>query len=266
MAKTLIAITTYNQSKYTKIFYESFLKLDTNLYDLIVIDDASTDDTVSWCKENSIEIITKPEGKGLTDSWNRAYKYFKNNSIYDQFVIANNDILIPIGALDEMVSTLKRWPGNLVVPLSTAEGCGHNKIQAIGVHYGGDRSEYSECQNYQSIQNTLLEYKKKLATDEGNNNLYQLDPVRMKMFNGFFFMMGRGICQYEREDGNLFRPEYINTKNEDIFNWDNLLNNDDNAILCKTSFVFHFKGVSTFKIIEDYKKKSNDKNWIDNRI
>ena len=45
MGKTLIAITTYNQSKYTKLFYESFLKLDSDLYDLIIVDDASTDDT-----------------------------------------------------------------------------------------------------------------------------------------------------------------------------------------------------------------------------
>jgi hypothetical protein len=69
--------------------------------------------------------------------------------------------------------------------------------------------------------------------------------------------MGRGICQYEREDGNLFRPEYINTKNEDIFNWDNLLNNDDNAFLCKTAFIFHWKGVSFYKAGIKY---SNDLN------
>ena len=100
---------------------------------------------------------------------------------------------------------------------------------------------------YQQIQDSILNLKKKLASNEGSNSLYRLDPIRMKLFNGFFFMMSKKICQYEREDKNLFRPEYINIKNEDMFNWDNLLSNDDNVFLCMTSFIFHFKGVSFTK-------------------
>ena len=44
-------------------------------------------------------------------------------------------------------------------------------------------------------------------------------------------------------DGHINQGGY-NYNPSVIFNWDNLLNNDDNAILCKTSFVFHFKGIS----------------------
>jgi len=35
------------------------------------------------------------------------------------------------------------------------------------------------------------------------------------------------------------------TKNEDEFNWSNLIPNDDFPAVCKTSFVFHYKGVTT---------------------
>jgi len=88
----------------------------------------------------------------------------------------------------------------------------------------------------------------------------------MKHFNGFFFMMSKDICQYEREDGNLFDPAFLNTKNEDEFNWCNLIPNDDYPFLCKTAFIFHWKGVSTFKIIKDYGRKSNNTNWLKDRI
>ena len=77
------------------------------------------------------------------------------------------------------------------------------------------------------------------------NNLYVCDPIRMKMFNGFFFMMNRNIINYQYSDKELFDPKYVMTKNEDEFNWSNLIPNHDFPALCKTSFVFHYKGVTT---------------------
>jgi hypothetical protein len=65
-------------------------------------------------------------------------------------------------------------------------------------------------------------------------------------------MMSKKICQYEREDGHLFDPEYINIKNEDMFNWANLIPNNDYAMLCKTAFIFHYKGVSFTKAGIEY--------------
>ena len=78
-------------------------------------------------------------------------------------------------------------------------------------------------------------------------------------------MMNKKICEYEREDGNLFNPEFLMTKNEDEFNWANLIPNNDFSILCKTAFIYHFKGVSTYDVVEDYMAKSNNKDWIKNR-
>ena len=37
------------------------------------------------------------------------------------------------------------------------------------------------------------------------------------------------------------------TKNEDEFNWQVLLPNNDNAWLCRTSFIYHYKRVSTYE-------------------
>ena len=67
MSKILLVITTYNQSHYTKLCFESLKKLDDNI-DVLVVDDYSTDDTVDICKEYGHRVITKDEPKGLTDS------------------------------------------------------------------------------------------------------------------------------------------------------------------------------------------------------
>ena len=263
MSKTLLVITTYNQSKYTKLCFDSLKNLEDDI-DVLVIDDCSTDDTVKICKEYGYEVITKEEGLGLTDSWNRGYYEFKsrwfNNESgfddnYDYFILANNDILIPKGAITELKNTFAKWPFSLVVPTSTTNGVGHNTEQSIENHYQGMSPSCDDPNYYQEIQDKIFDVKTQI---EQSNNLYQLDPKRMKMFNGFFFMMNRNIINYEHSDKELFEPKFIMTKNEDEFNWSNLIPNNDFAGLCKTSFVFHYKGVSTFKIFDNYGEMSND--------
>ena len=88
----------------------------------------------------------------------------------------------------------------------------------------------------------------------------------MKMFNGFFFMMNRNIINYQNSDKELFEPKYLMTKNEDEFNWSKLIPNNDFAAICKTSFIFHYKGVSTFEVFENYGEISNDADkWREER-
>lgn len=252
---TLFAVTTYNSLKYTQLFYESFQKVENEIpIKLVVFDDASTDGTVSWCKKNNITVVEKETGKGLTDSWNEAYKMFKS-PLYTYLIISNNDVLIPEGSLNELV-TLFEWPFSVVVPLSNPHGAGHNKMfQSVTSYYSQLlESEAEDPKKYQIIQNGIL-LNKKVMTEQ--NNVFALDPIRMKMFNGFFFMMNRNIIKYERPDGLLFDPKFIIDKAEDEFNWSTLIPNDDYAAVCKTSFVYHFKGKSVSQV-KDYSKINND--------
>ena len=248
MKKILFIITTYNQSNITRACLDSINKIsECYPVDVLVVDDKSTDDTIKLCKEYNVKYITKNIGKGLTDSWNKGYHYFKDNKEYNYIIIANNDILVPKGALSEMVEVLDKWPGSLVVPMSTKIGAGHNQMQMVNNWYG--ENNYDNPNNYQLIQNHLIELKNK---ETKSNNLYKFDPIRMKHFNGFFFMMSRNICKYERNDKNLFDPKFINIKNEDEFNWANLIPNNDYPFLCKTAFIFHWKGISFTKAGIEY--------------
>ena len=120
MKKILFAITTYNQLDYTKICIDSILNIDKKNFDLdiLVIDDFSDDGTVKWCKENKINVYEKDNPKGLTHSWNKSVEIFQKNN-YDYLVIANNDLIIPNGSLDELISVLDKYPCSTVVPMST---------------------------------------------------------------------------------------------------------------------------------------------------
>jgi GT2 family glycosyltransferase len=120
-------------------------------------------------------------------------------------------------------------------------GVGHNPHQFIGNYFNGLDTKSQDPNNTQDIQDHLLTAREQLKKGK---DLYIVDPIRMKHFNGFFFMMSRDICQYEREDGNLFDPDYLMTKNEDTFNWRVLLPADDHPGLCKSAYIFHFKGVA----------------------
>ena len=211
MSRTLLVITTYNQSKYTKLCFDSIRNIENDV-DVLVIDDCSTDDTIELCKEYNHEVIVKETGLGLTDSWNKGYVEFKDRK-YDYFILANNDILIPNGAITELKNTFEKWPFSMVVPTSTTLGVGHNREQSIENYY----DIAPDCNNpnyYQEIQDRILEGKKQISKA---NNLFQLDPLRMKMFNGFFFMMNRNIINYQYSDKELFEPKYIMTKNEDEY-------------------------------------------------
>mgnify|MGYP003140723222 FL=1 len=192
LSKTLLVITTYNQSEYTKLCFESLKKIDDDI-DVLVIDDCSTDDTVDLCNTYGYEVITKDEGKGLTHSWNLGYDRFKKDN-YEYFIIANNDILIPNGAISELEDTFEKWPFSLIVPTSTTLGVGHNaQFQSIELFFNGLAPTCNNPDNYQDTQDKILDIKSNIID---NNNLYQLDPLRMKMFNGFFFMMNRNIIKY----------------------------------------------------------------------
>ena len=143
MSKTLLVITTYNQSEYTKLCFDSIKNIEDDV-DVLVIDDCSTDDTIELCKEYNHEVIVKETGLGVTDSWNRGYYEFKQRWIYDEsgqddnydyLILANNDILIPRGAVTELKKTFYKWPFSMVVPTSTTLGVGHNREQSIENYY-----------------------------------------------------------------------------------------------------------------------------------
>jgi len=264
MDKLLLAITTYNQSEYTQKLFNSLSLINDDIsIDILVIDDCSTDDTLNFLKEmknlnKNFDYIEKEYPMGLSHSWNKAYHRFRDFD-YKYVIIANNDILIPNGSISELVEVTKKWNFSVICPLSTKYGAGHNsKFQGVDVYYPQHLNLCILPENYQYIQDSIIENKTTLIN---TNSLYLADPRRMKMYNGFFFMMTRKVIDYELENGNLFDEKKILYKGEDDFNWRALIPNNDFPAVCLTSFIFHFKGMSIKKFKGEHHNEYDNFMW-----
>ena len=211
--KVLLCFTTYNQLDMTRKCLEYAMDLG---FDILVIDDCSTDGTQQYLSDIRVESILKSERKGLTDSWNRAYKYFKASD-YCHMVLSNNDVLIPKGAVEGMLS---EYP--LVVPMCNESGAGYAcKEQSFG--------EYSESY-VQNLQDMAVK-----------------DFAKAKCWTGFCMCMSRDIIYWEFVDGNLFDPRNINVGNDDDLA--KRVNAYASTYIALGAFVYHFKGASFGKQI-----------------
>lgn len=219
--KTLIAFTTYNQIEYTKKLVNCLKEITIPNLDIIFIDDVSKDGTQKFIKELSFNIIERNQPKGLTWSWNIAYRKFKNEG-YDCLILSNNDVLFTKESLLNLINATKKH--SLVCPLSTQKGAGHNwKNQAISLHYS-------------NLSNLAEAPKNLIKVQSGLKNI----TVKMNKFNGFMFAMSRKIIQSEFNKDNLFNPANTNIHQEGDLQG----RLKEAPALCLGSFVYHFKGVS----------------------
>ena len=222
--KTLLAITTYNQLKYTKLLIESLRSINLTGIDIIFIDDVSTDGTVKYLKESKYLFNSREIPKGLTESWNIAYRMFKNKN-YDNLIIANNDILLSQGSLNEMISLLKT--NSFVVPLSTKKGAGHNwKEQGIDKYYPNLINAAADHKKFKLVQKQIEKSKK--------------SSIKISNFNGFIFGLNKKVTASEFNSNHLFNPKLTNVGQET----DLQQRLKEPPTLALKSFVFHFKGVS----------------------
>jgi len=219
--KILLAITTYNQLNYTKKLVNTLKTLSIPGLDIVFIDDVSKDGTQDFIKNSGYTLIERNQPKGLTWSWNIAYRKFKNEG-YDFLIIANNDILLCKESILNLINSTKNT--QLCCPLSTKNGAGHNwQEQSVEKHYPNLGINANDANNY-------IEVQKRLTNKE----------IKITRFNGFLFSVSRKIIQSEFNNDNLINPVLINVGQETDL--ENRLK--EKPTLCLGSFVYHFKGVS----------------------
>lgn len=122
----LVAVTTCNQIKMTLVTLSYLTKALDNLADIVIMDDASSDQTAIVLRQKGYFVMQSEKPQGLTFHWNKAYS-FAILLGYKYVIFMNNDVLVPQGALKEMAKDIAFVP--LLVPLSTLAGAGHNPNQ-----------------------------------------------------------------------------------------------------------------------------------------
>lgn len=232
--KNLLAITVAGQIKWLK---EAILTLRDDL-DILVIDDATPGNSIKdFCKQKEIMLVTKVKPMGLTNSWNLAYQYFKENN-YDNCIISNDDVRFPKGFSGGLIEGLKEF--DLIAPLTNEPGNIWDSIHSP-VH--------QEIRRYVDINPTDKNYDKiqKILSERYGNGPFR----RNNFINGFCFAFSTSIAKFTYNKQFLFNPVHINTFNE--YDLANRINEKKGKIgICKTSYVFHWKGKTTEKL---------NKNW-----
>ncbi len=245
MNKNLLAITVAGQLKWLK---EAILTLQDDL-DVLVIDDATPGNSIKdFCKQNiGMKLITKLKPMGLTNSWNLAYQYFKENN-YDNCILSNDDVRFPKGFSEGLLKGLDKF--NIVAPLTNNPG------------YGYDCESSPFCQDVKRFVNINPTEKNYDKVQQILHERYKSGSFRpSNFFNGFCFAFSYSIAKFAYNKQYLFNPANVNVGNE--FDLAKRMKKIESYTLrgrlgiCKTSYVFHWKD-KTFDNFDRGGVKSGD--------
>ena len=107
-----VLIPTYNYSRYLPEAIESVLSQDLTDFELIIADDASTDDTPSRCepyvlRDRRVFFVRHPTNLGMVRNWNWCLAQARGR--YVKFLLADDKLNEPF-ALRQMVSVMDTHP------------------------------------------------------------------------------------------------------------------------------------------------------------
>jgi ADP-heptose:LPS heptosyltransferase len=101
--KVLVVVLSYNMSELTKQMIDSVRSFHN--YDILLLDNGSTDDTIEWCKSQGIEVQINEEA--VHSAWNRALRVTKQRG-YDYCLLCNNDSILSPTYIDTVVEVAER--------------------------------------------------------------------------------------------------------------------------------------------------------------
>ncbi len=99
-----ICVVNYNGMKYLKDTFDAIFSIDYQNFDVTLIDNASTDDSISFVEENykAVQIVKMPENKGPNIARNYALKNAKNEYVF----LLDNDAIPTKGCLEKLIKSL----------------------------------------------------------------------------------------------------------------------------------------------------------------
>ncbi len=222
---TSIIILTYNQLKYTKLCIESIRKFTyKNRYELIVVDNNSTDGTVSWLKEqDDIKLILNNENYGVAKGWNQGIELSKGENI----LLLNNDVIVTPNWLYNLDSCL--WSNSEIGAVSCLSNHVSNK-QRIEVGYSDITSMLDFASEFNIQDSRKYESRDKLI--------------------GFCLLIKREVINKV----GLLDEQFFPGNFEDDDYCMRILEAKYKLVLSKDTFIHHFGNISFKNNDLDYKK------------
>lgn len=109
---TSLVIPVYNQLDYTRRCLDSILRWTDIPFEVIVVDNASTDGTRDYLKTTAVQAITNDRNLGCAQAWNQGVRAATGQVIG----ILNNDIVVTPGWLRGLLAFMERGRYGIVSP------------------------------------------------------------------------------------------------------------------------------------------------------
>ncbi|MCX8092677.1 MAG: glycosyltransferase family 2 protein [Candidatus Goldbacteria bacterium] len=117
--KSSIIIPVHNQVEYTRLCIESIIKNSNDTdYEIIVINNGSTDATEHYLKEVNVKVIYNKENIGVAKAWNQGIKISNGSYIF----IINNDIVVCKNWIRNLIEFYENNPNTGIVSPAIREG------------------------------------------------------------------------------------------------------------------------------------------------
>lgn len=113
---TSIVLVTHNELEYTRMCVDSLRRRTDEPYELIVVDNGSTDGTVAWLRNQpDVRLLENAQNRGFPAAVNQGLEIAQG----EQILLLNNDTLLTTGWLRRLLAALKSDPQlGLVGPVS----------------------------------------------------------------------------------------------------------------------------------------------------
>ena len=127
---TSIIISTKNRLSYLQELIKSIREFTKN-YEIVVIDDASTDGTREWGEKEHITYIRNHKSIPVAEAWNQGARFSEG----EYLVFLNDDMLVTEGWLDSMIEMYTKNPmtGSLAFKVYDDQG----NVQSRGHSFKG---------------------------------------------------------------------------------------------------------------------------------
>ncbi|WP_018754762.1 glycosyltransferase [Paenibacillus terrigena] len=215
--KTSIVIATFNKLEYNQLCIESIRKYTSHLdYEIIVVDNNSTDGTVGWLREQEdIVTVYNTENMGFPRACNQGIELSSGDAI----LLLNNDTIVTTNWLDNMIIALTS--DELIGAVGTVTNNCSN-LQDIAVNYDNLEQMQDFAQKFNNSSSSLWEERPRLI--------------------GYNLLIKKSVLEIIGDLDERFSPG--NYEDDDLCLRIRLAGY--RLMLCKDTFIHHF-GSTSFK-------------------
>ena len=125
-----LVIPVYNQLDYTRQCLDSIARCTDQPYELIIVDNASTDGTQEFLRDVKATVIMNQHNLGCAKAWNQGVRA----SHGDVIGVLNNDIVVTKGWLDALLTFMEKADYGIVSP-AAREGLLNYDLDAYAIEF-----------------------------------------------------------------------------------------------------------------------------------